>query len=185
MNLELFDLVKLRPGEKNIFFLRRHVIVFLGELIYIVVLALLPLGINVMFTDIWPSVFTGSMSRPIIILAASAYYLVIWLFFIAYFVDYYLDAWVITTERILNVEQNGLFSRTVSELDLARVQDVTSEVTGIIPSIFHYGFIYVQTAGETERFIFEQVPHPHEIRKRILDLVESDQIRRQRQTTGL
>jgi uncharacterized membrane protein YdbT with pleckstrin-like domain len=180
MNLELYDLVKMRPEEKTVFFLRRHPIVFLGELLYIGVLAVLPLGVAFLIAKLWPSLMEGSMSVPSLILLVSAYYLVIWLFFISAFVDYYLDAWVLTTERILNIEQRGLFSRTVSELDLARVQDVTSEITGIIPSMLGYGFVYVQTAGEQERFIFEQISRPHEVRKRILELVEADQIREQR-----
>jgi uncharacterized membrane protein YdbT with pleckstrin-like domain len=177
MNLELNQLIRPRPGETTVFFLRRHPIIFLGELVYVALLAAVPVGIGLMLVRLWPNLLAGPMTRPAIILLASAYYLVVWLFFIGYFVDYYLDAWVLTTERIINVEQNGLFSRTISELDLSRTQDVTSEVKGILPSVFGFGYVYVQTAGERERFVFEQVPHPHEVRKRILELVEADQIR--------
>ena len=98
----------------------------------------------------------------------------IWFFFFPQFVDYYLDAWVITNDRIVNVEQQGLFARTVSELDLYKIQDVTSEVRGLIPTLFNYGNVHVQTAGTQERFVFEQVPNPHEIRKRIMVLVDED-----------
>jgi hypothetical protein len=181
MNLELYDLVRMRPEEKVVFFLRRHPIIFAGEMMYLLVLAVLPVGVAFMLTKMWPTLFEGSMSLPSLILLGSAYYLVIWLFFISSFVDYYLDAWIITTERVLNVEQNSLFSRTVSELDLARVQDVTSDISGVLPTILGYGYVYVQTAGEKERFTFEQISHPHEIRKRILELVEADQVREQRE----
>lgn len=181
MNLELYDLVRMRPEEKTVFFLRRHPVIFVGEMMYVLILAVLPAGVMFMLGKMWPTLLEGSMSLPALILLGSAYYLVIWLFFISSFVDYYLDAWVLTTERILNVEQNSLFSRTVSELDLARVQDVTSEISGVLPTILGYGYVYVQTAGEKERFAFEQIPHPHEVRKRILELVEADQVREQRE----
>lgn len=181
MNLELYDLVRMRPEEKVVFFLRRHPIIFVGETMYLVLLAVLPVGGYFFMARLWPTLLQGPMSLPALILLASAYYLVIWLFFISSFVDYYLDAWVLTSERILNVEQKSLFSRTVSELDLARVQDVTSEITGILPTILGYGYVYVQTAGEQERFVFEQVPRPHEVRKRVLELVEADQVREQRE----
>jgi uncharacterized membrane protein YdbT with pleckstrin-like domain len=175
MNLVLELLVKMKPGEKVVYFLRRHWLIFAGNLLLISVVAVIPLGAFFVLNNVWPSLLLGPISRPLIILLTSAYYLVIWLFFITTFIDYYLDAWIVTNDRILNVEQHGLFSRTVSELDLARIQDVTSEVHGVLPSIFKYGFVYIQTAGEKERFVFEQVPKPHEIRKHILELVEKDQ----------
>jgi uncharacterized membrane protein YdbT with pleckstrin-like domain len=101
----------------------------------------------------------------------------VWLFFIATVIDYYLDLWLVTNYRVVNVEQHSLFSRTISELDLAKVQDITSEIKGVIPSIFNFGDVHIQTAGEKERFIFEQVPHAHDIRKKILDLVQENQRR--------
>ena len=40
--------------------------------------------------------------------------------------------WIITNDRILDIEQHGLFARTVSELRLHRVQDVTAEIKALI-----------------------------------------------------
>ena len=92
----------------------------------------------------------------------------------AAFLDYYLDTWIITNDRLLNIEQEGVFARTISELDLYKIQDATSEVKGILPSLFGYGNVHIQTAGETKRFELEQVPNPHEVRKLIMDLAEED-----------
>lgn len=172
MEIEL--LINKKKDEKVLFYLRRHWLVFLGDILMVAVLAVVPMGAYFLIDKMWNALLIGALSRPTLILLTSAYYLVIWLFFITTFVDYYLDAWIITDDRILNVEQHGLFSRTISELDLAKIQDVTSEVKGVIPSIFNYGQVYIQTAGETERFIFEQIPRAHEVRKSILQIVEDD-----------
>ncbi len=172
MELEL--LINKKKDEKVIFYLRRHWLVFFGDILMVGVLAVVPYGAYFLIDKMWNTLLIGALSRPTLILLTSAYYLVIWLFFITTFVDYYLDAWIITDDRILNVEQHGLFSRTISELDLAKIQDVTSEVKGVIPSIFNYGQVFIQTAGETERFIFEQIPKPHDVRKTILQIVEDD-----------
>lgn len=117
---------------------------------------------------------------PVMILAASVYLLFIWLFFFFTFIDYYLDIWIITNERIINIEQKGFFSRTISDSRLFRIQDVTSEVKGVFPTIFDYGDIFIQTAGEKNRFNFSQVPDPNSIRDIIIRLAEID---RARQTT--
>lgn len=114
----------------------------------------------------------GANSYPLLVILTSIYYLYIWLFFFHSFVDYYLDIWVVTNRRVINIEQKGLFSRVVSEQKLYRVQDITSEVHGIMSTMFHYGDIHVQTAGEEPRFVFKQVPHPYDVRKVILNLVE-------------
>ena len=175
MNLD--HLINRKPDEKVIFYTRRHVVVFVGELLLISVLALIPLLGYYLIGAAWPALLTSSVSRPILVLMLSAYYLNLWLFFLSNFVDYYLDAWIVTDDRILNVEQHGLFSRTISELDLVKIQDVTSEVKGFFPYLFNFGDVFIQTAGETRRFQFEQVPRPHEIRKHILGLVEEDRKR--------
>lgn len=179
--MHIEELITAKSGEHVIFYLRRDAIVFIGSMLLIGFIALIPVGIRFVLVAQMPQLLVGPVSGPLLVLAASAFYLLIWLFFFETFVDYYLDAWVITNERVLNVEQHGLFSRTISELDLTNVQDVTSEVKGVFPFFFRYGNVYVQTAAEKEHFVFEQVPHPDEIRKRLLVLVEEDR-RRQGET---
>ena len=114
------------------------------------------------------------LGKPLLYLGASIYYFSCWVFLFAAFLDYYLDTWIITNDRFLNIEREGVFARTMSEVDLYRIQDTTSEIKGIIPSLFGYGSVYIQTAGRTKRFEMEQIPNPHKIRKLIMDLAEED-----------
>ncbi|MFA6604074.1 MAG: PH domain-containing protein [Patescibacteria group bacterium] len=172
MNLD--QLIKRKPDEKVIFFLRRHWVIFAAEILLIIVLAAVPFGGDWLLSNLWPQLLLGPHSRPILILLLSAYYLMIWVFFLSYFIDYYLDGWIVTDDRILSVEQRGLFSRTISELDLAKIQDVTSEGKGFLAFLFNYGYVYVQTASEIGRFTFEQIPKPHEVRRQLLSLIEAD-----------
>lgn len=97
---------------------------------------------------------------PIGILFISTFYLFIWLFGLTTFLDYFLDVWIVTDRRIIDIEQKALFSRTTAELELRRVQDVTAEVEGFAATFLDYGNVYIQTAAEKERFIFKQIPHP-------------------------
>jgi membrane protein YdbS with pleckstrin-like domain len=172
--MDLDVLIKKKPDEKIIFQMRSHWITFFGELVLVIILAVLPIAVGIFFSLIWPSLLVGDISRPLLILAASAYYLMIWAFLITKFISYYLDVYLVTTYRVLDVQQNGLFSRTVAELDLARVQDVTSEVKGLLHTIMNFGNVYIQTAGEQEHFDFEDVHRPDEVRKQLLELVEKD-----------
>lgn len=179
--MDLGHLINAKSHEKIVFQMRSHWILFVGEMLLLVVLAVLPIGLYYVFQGVMPSLLVGTLSKPIMVLSTSAFYLMLWLFFITKFIDYYLDVYLVTTDRVLDVSQQGMFARTVSELDLARVQDVTSEVKGVLRSLLGFGNVYIQTAGEKERFIFEDVAHPDRIRKRLLDLVEED---RKRQGEG-
>lgn len=85
---------------------------------------------------------------------------------------YYLNAQIITDRRIVDIDQVGLFHHEVSELHIENIEDVTSEVSGVLGTVFNYGDVYVQTAGTIERFEFSDVPNPGSINKLILDLYE-------------
>ena len=84
-----------------------------------------------------------------------------------FWIDYYLDAFVITDKRILDIDQIGLFRHTVSEFRMDKVQDVTIEVPNFSATFFHYGNIKIQTAGESF-FSINEVPSPHLARDLIL-----------------
>lgn len=85
---------------------------------------------------------------------------------------YYLNMQIITDRRIVDVDQVGLFSHTVSELHIENIEDVTSETNGLFGTMFNYGMVFVQTAGTVERFEFDNVANPAAIEKLILDLYE-------------
>ena len=89
----------------------------------------------------------------------------------------YCPVWIVTNERIIDIEQRGLFRRTTSELHLAAIQDVTSDVHGILQIGLDYGDVFIQTAGETGRFNFKNIPHPEKIKQRVLQLVDEDRKR--------
>ena len=175
MNFMLkYRLPGVMPGEKIIKIIRKDIFILFEKLILGVILIGLPALVGYMMIRIYPNLLNGQISYPLIILAASGYVLFIWLFGFFSFIDYYLDVWLITNERIIDIKQEGFFSRTVAELKLFQIQDVTSELKGLSKFIFRYGDVYVQTAGEVQRFIFRQIPHPEEIRDIIIKLAEEN-----------
>ena len=100
----------------------------------------------------------------------SLFLMFVWVFAFLIWVDYYFDVWIITDRRIINVEQKGLFSREVSELEHVRVQDVTTDVKGFFPTLLNYGDVFIQSAAEKERFQFESVPNPYAIKDLVMKL---------------
>lgn len=170
--LSIYRLPNHIEGEKLIKIVRKDIFILLKKVALSAVLAVLPLAFFYAADSSFPEIMGSEIGYPLTILGASAYYLFVWLFFFFVFIDYYLDVWIITSERIIDVEQRGFFSRVISEQRLDKIQDVTSEVHGVAPTLLGYGDVFVQTAGARERFFFRQVPNPEQIRNTIIRLAE-------------
>ncbi len=165
---------KLFPGqgeeEKIIFVVRKHwfsymIFIFFGAIM------LVPVVAGIIYWIVNPTALSQLFGN-ISILFASAYLLFVMAVLIAGIVDYYLDIYIVTNERIVLINQEGLFRRQISELHLHQIQDVNAKVEGIFQTIFHFGNVTIQTAAEKENFAFMVVPHPYRIAKTILDLHE-------------
>lgn len=76
---------------------------------------------------------------------------------------------IASSKNVTQVLQIGLFDRKVSELSLGNVEDVTAQQTGILPTMFNYGVIRIETAGEQNNFTFNYCPNPNAYAKAILD----------------
>jgi uncharacterized membrane protein YdbT with pleckstrin-like domain len=95
-------------------------------------------------------------------------------FFIVYnYLDWYLDIYLVTSQRIIDITQNGLFHRQVGESPLDNVQDVIYEIKGIIPTLFNYGNVKIHTAGPSGDIVFEQVKDPQGVQRYLLQQVEA------------
>src|SRR4051812_42245954 len=125
--MQLTAFIHQKPYEHIEYKVRRHLATLFPAAIGFVVLLILPLGVYWLIATLLPALLTGAVWFPLLALLGSPYYLSIGLFFYTYFVSFYLDLLIITNDRLLHIEQLGLFARTISELDLYKVQDVTSE----------------------------------------------------------
>lgn len=172
--IDLHRLPNAVPDEKVIHVLRRHPITLFGWALGVLFILVGPFLVWWLIGYTRPDLLEAEATRALIIMGGSAFFLFAWLFLFQNFMDYYLDIWIVTTKRVLNIEQTGLFARTVSELRLYRIQDVTSTVNGFLHTILDYGDMEIQTAGEKVRFVFEQIPHPTLISKSVLEYAELD-----------
>lgn len=149
--------------EKLILFLRRHWIILIAKWLVVLVIALVPLVIYFFLSYFEPEILKKYVYYAFLFLLSSLYYLFTLLFFLNAFIDYYLDVWIVTDRRIINIEQRGLFNREIAEHTLERIQDVTAIQKGFWQTLFSYGDVHVQTAGEIQRFVFRQVNDPFNV----------------------
>jgi uncharacterized membrane protein YdbT with pleckstrin-like domain len=87
--------------------------------------------------------------------------------FFAMWSDHWLDMWIITNKRVIDIEQHGFFRREVSSFPLDRIQDVTYGMNGIIATWLKFGDVRIQTASISDTFIMREVPFPEEVKDAI------------------
>lgn len=168
-NFNHFHFKGQKPGEEILMVVHRHWFDILSQFFIIFIMLVLFFS-GFVFIPAFFSFFKEGFGVNLFFFLQNLFLIFIWLFFFLIWIDYYFDVWIVTNERIVNIEQKGLFSREVSELELENIQDITVDVLGIIPTFLNYGELFVQTAAEKERFVFHNVPDPYIIKDRIMNL---------------
>lgn len=172
--MHLTAFIHQKSYEHIVHRVRRHPITIIPAFVVFFILLTIPFALHWLSMTLFPTFLDGPIVFPLAVLLAGVYYLSVILFFYSYFLDFYLDLLVVTNDRLIDIEQIGVFARSVSEVDLYQIQDITSEVKGIFASLFNYGNLFIQTAGATEKFNIHNVPNPEQLRREILDLAEED-----------
>jgi signal transduction histidine kinase len=154
-----------RENERIIVFTRRHWFVLLttvagGFLMSLLPFVLVILGAEILVQYNLSAIFT---------LFWSLYIMSVWYFIFYQLTMYVLDTWIVTNQRVIDIMQIRFFSRKVSELNLESIQDISVNTTGIIQSYFNFGNVEIQTAAAAQRFLFEEVPHPLDIKDKIME----------------
>ena len=155
-----------QPGEKIEVFIRKHWFIYIPPIAASVLLLLIPLAIYISIKYLG---YELGEFQAVVTLALSLYILSVLGFFITSFIKNYLDTGIITDQRIMDIEQNGIFNRTISEQNLIRVQDVTAKQEGMWQTFLGFGDIFIETAGDVPNFDFHSVPNPHPTSQKILE----------------
>lgn len=85
------------------------------------------------------------------------------------FFVYSFNVFIITNQRIIDIDQRGLFDRTVSETIYEKIEDVSFRIKGIIQTIFHYGSIVIQTAANQVNIELQGIKDPERIHHIIVE----------------
>lgn len=159
-------MIKLFPNETVVLVIRRHWIVFVLPGIVFALMLVAPAILLAVAPSSLPRSLT-SAAGPLVKFFYAVYLMAVLLGMLIFWVKYYLDAWILTDQRIITIDQHGLFDRRISEIAMERIQDVTIEIPGLIATFLGYGTIRIQTASESA-FITDQVPDCYRAKDLIL-----------------
>lgn len=79
---------------------------------------------------------------------------------------------VITTHRIIDVDQRGLLDREVSEVPHDQIEDVSGKIKGVLGTMFRFGTVRVQTGAGKVVILINRVKQPVHIQQLINEFRE-------------
>jgi ABC-type proline/glycine betaine transport system permease subunit len=158
---------KLEENEYIIAMSRRHWFFPVSQSLLAIFSLLLPILImSVVFNiKLSQDIFGNSSLVSLIVLLV--WFFIVWNFIFIIWTDHFLDVLIITNLHLIDIENIGLWNREISTLKLKNIQDISSKVIGIIPSILKYGDLEIQTAGSMNNFIIKNVQNPDLVRQKI------------------
>lgn len=157
-----------RVAHKHWFLVLRDIVV----LIFLVAIPVLIFAVSQWVRVDLAFTFDGATLYAKLFLLFS-WLLVVWMIGWNMWTNYYLDALIITDNRIFVIEQHGLVSRTSSSFRLDRIQNIIVERKGVFETFLDFGTIELETAGEGENTRIRYLPHPYTVKKFINDMQDS------------
>jgi hypothetical protein len=168
---------QLHQHEKIIMTVRKHPLILIGSLIPFAILDYLPYLLpelgkfleRMAPESIIPWAEYLSFGNPWVSFIVGIYWIFLWMAAFGVLTNHFLDQWIITNERVVDIDQKDFWSREVSSVLLARVQDVSTDISGFFQTLFGFGTITVESAGaEVNRMRMPGLSNPRHIRDLIL-----------------
>jgi hypothetical protein len=165
---------ELDKDEKVLFEIRRSWFVLFEETIGLLFSTLIPILLISFLESTNYVIFSGN--KEILLTIIMLFWIfIVWNIIFIVWTNYYLDIFVVTNKHIIDIEQKNLFVREVAVVNLKNIQDVTSNVDGLLASIIGFGDLYVQSAGEKREFVIKTVTNPELVRSKIKQAIADSQ----------
>lgn len=117
------------------------------------------------------TLIAGVPGSVTIILATVFVLLVAVLAFI--FIDWHNDIYILTTDRVIDIEKRPFTMEFRREANMGMIQDVSYEQPGFIAKALNFGNVRLETAGTLGEFTFDNVPGPSEVQNEITRRLEA------------
>jgi hypothetical protein len=82
---------------------------------------------------------------------------------------YQNDIWAVTNQRLVDSIKRHWFHHQMASADLVDVEDIRVVREGVLHTMFNFGDVRCQTAGEVPNFILDGIPDP----TRVLAVVDA------------
>ncbi|NUR97895.1 MAG: PH domain-containing protein [Kribbellaceae bacterium] len=140
---------------------RTHWKALIGPVFLLLVVA----GLGGFLAAIVPS---GSLQTPARIAILAVGVVVLAMFALRPFLDWFFSTYTITNRRLIT--RHGVLTRTGRDIPLMRINDVSYE-HGLIDRMLGCGTLHIESAGERGQVVLPDVPHVEHVHLQMSDLL--------------
>jgi len=155
-----------REDEEVVLIMFKHWFVVVAPMLKAIIIILLSFAIPI-WLHFAKFIFTYGITTVLYY-----FWMVFWVGYMVYqYINWYRDQFIITTQRLINIDQRSLLHRRVAEVELDKIQNITHIIKGLSPTMFNFGTVIVQSAGAND-LMLEQISNPALIQEDITRLVK-------------
>ncbi len=154
------DVLTLKPDERVKTVARCHVVTLVPKLFFALLLIVVP------FFLLFP-LFNWGMPGIVVFLIAVAAGIIL---AIRTLILWDAGALVVTTSRIVHVDQRGVFTRMVSEAPFSSIQDVSWSMKGFWSSLARMGTVRIRLSSGATTIEATRVSHPETLHRLISEM---------------
>lgn len=97
------------------------------------------------------------------------------LLFFYHWIGWYYSIFILTDQRVRQVAQQGLFGKSVIDLDVAKIQNISYNIPGFSGELLNFGTIVIQTyVGD---LVLDKLHHPDRIYNVLQGVVKQANVR--------
>lgn len=147
--------------DEEVLFVFRHHLVKMRKGFYLLAIPFLLGSIPVL---VWPENIDNLW------VAVAGFVLGLLLFFY-HWLGWYFSVFIVTTQRLRQITQKGFFNRSVIDLGLSKIQNISYNVPGFSAAIFGFGTLVVQTyVGD---LYLDKIDHPAKIYNKLGEAIKT------------
>lgn len=160
-----------KHDESIILFLRAHFITNLAWIIVSLILIILPIIILFFLPRLGVNFLSSSQATRFTGVYITFYGLIVFSYIFINFLHWFYNVFLVTTERVVDIDYSDIVVHNIAVTNLDHIEDVNYTQSGFIPTIFNYGNLFVQTAGNEKNFEALSIPKPRTATHIIGDLI--------------
>jgi hypothetical protein len=162
-----------RENEQVVLLLRQHWITNVTWILLAIILIITPFFLFPILIHF--SLIPIAVPPVYIQFSVLVWYLIIFSFILVNFLMWYINIWIVTSERLIDIDFVNLLNKKFSETLISKIEDVTGTTAGILGAFIDFGDIFAQTAAAKTEFEAYKIPHPQRVVKLINDLMSREQ----------
>ena len=78
--------------------------------------------------------------------------------------------YIVTNQRVIKIDQNSMFNRVISEAEIHRIQEISTEIKGPIRTMLNFGTVKIKTASDNSRLDLDDVTNPYDVQQAIVQI---------------